>query len=139
MADYTYEALKHKTIADLREIARGIDHEAVKGFSQLNKEHLLPGLCKALGIDTHEHHHVVGGFDKGAAKKKAAGAEGREAVGVRVRGPRAGEGAAAPHAPDQPPDPRARALNARHSMPSSSTSKRSVALPGIVGGRPDAP
>ena len=70
MADYTYEELKHKTVADLREIARGIDHEAVQGFSQLNKEHLLPGLCKALGIDTHEHHHVVGGFDKGAAKKK---------------------------------------------------------------------
>ena len=70
MADYTYEELKHKTVADLREIARGIDHEAVQGFSQLNKEHLLPGLCKALGIDTHEHHHVVGGFDKGAAKKE---------------------------------------------------------------------
>ena len=70
MADHTYEELKHKTIADLREIARGLDHEAVKGFSQLNKEHLLPGLCTALGIDSHEHHHVVGGFDKRAAKKK---------------------------------------------------------------------
>ena len=70
MAEYTYEQLKHKTIADLREIARGLDHEAVQGFSQLNKEHLLPGLCKALGIDTHEHHHVVGGFDKAAAKQK---------------------------------------------------------------------
>ena len=70
MAEYTYEQLKHRTIADLREIARGLDHEAVQGFSQLNKEHLLPGLCKALGIDTHEHHHVVGGFDKAAAKKE---------------------------------------------------------------------
>ena len=71
MAEHTYEELKHKTIADLREIARGLDHEAVKGYSQLNKEHLLPGLCEALGIDTHEHHHdVIGGFDKGAAKRK---------------------------------------------------------------------
>ena len=70
MAEYTFEQLKHKTIGDLREIARGLDHEAVQGFSQLNKEHLLPGLCKALGIDTHEHHHVVGGFDKPGAKKK---------------------------------------------------------------------
>ena len=70
MAHYTYEELKHKTIGDLREIARGLDHEAVQGFSQLNKEHLLPGLCKALGIDTHEHHHVIGSFDKAAAKKK---------------------------------------------------------------------
>ena len=49
MAEYTYEQLKHKTIGDLREIARGLDHEAVQGFSQLNKEHLLPGLCKAWG------------------------------------------------------------------------------------------
>ena len=69
MAEYTYEQLRHKTIGDLREIARGLDHEAVQGFSQLNKEHLLPGLCQALGIDTHEHHHVIGGFDKAAAKK----------------------------------------------------------------------
>jgi DNA-binding IclR family transcriptional regulator len=70
MAEHTYEELKHKTIADLREIARGLDHEAVQGYSQLNKEHLLPGLCEALGIDTHEHHHhVIGGFDKGAAKR----------------------------------------------------------------------
>ena len=89
MAEYTYEELKHKTIADLRDIARGLDHEAVKGFSQLNKEHLLPGLCKALGIETHEHHHVVGGFDKAAAKQKlrALKAEKQSAVesGDRAR------------------------------------------------------
>ena len=68
MAEYTYEELKHKTVADLRTIAKGLDDDAVKGYSQLNKEHLLPGLCKALGIDAHEHHHVVGGFDKHAVK-----------------------------------------------------------------------
>ena len=28
---YTYEELKHKTVAQLREIAAGIEHEAVKG------------------------------------------------------------------------------------------------------------
>lgn len=70
MAEYTYEELKHKTVADLRAIAKELDHEAVKGYSQLNKEHLLPGLCKALGIDAHEHHHVTGGFDKSAVKVK---------------------------------------------------------------------
>ena len=31
--------------------------------------HLLPALCKALGIDTHEHHHVTG-IDKPAIKAK---------------------------------------------------------------------
>jgi hypothetical protein len=53
---HTYEELKHKTVAELREIAKGIEHEAVKGFTQMNKEHLLPAICKALGIDTHVHH-----------------------------------------------------------------------------------
>ena len=70
MADYTYEEVKHKTVAQLREIAKGLDHEAVKGYTQLNKEHLIPAVCAALGIDAHEHHHVAGDFDKGATKAK---------------------------------------------------------------------
>ena len=57
---HTYEELKHKTVAQLREIASGIEHEAVKGASQMNKEHLLVGLCTALGIDMHVHHEVKG-------------------------------------------------------------------------------
>ncbi len=65
---YTYEELKEKTVAELREIAKGVEqHEAVQGFSQMNKEHLLPALCKALGVDTHGHHHVAG-IDKAAIK-----------------------------------------------------------------------
>ena len=56
----TYEELKAKTIAELREIAKGLTHDAVKGYSQMHKERLLPALCTALGIDTHEHHHIVG-------------------------------------------------------------------------------
>jgi hypothetical protein len=67
MADYTYEDLKGKTLAELREIAAGIEHEAVQGYTQLNKDHLLPAICKALGIETHEHHHVVV-LDKTAVK-----------------------------------------------------------------------
>ena len=67
---YTYHELKEKTIQDLREIAKGVeDQEAVKGYSQLNKEHLLPALCKALGVAIHEHHEVVG-IDKPAIKAK---------------------------------------------------------------------
>ena len=57
---YTYGELKIKTVAELREIASGIEHEAVKGYTQLNKEHLLKALCTALGIDIHEHHEAVG-------------------------------------------------------------------------------
>ena len=64
---HTYEELKHKTIAELREIAAGIEHEAVKGYTQLHKDQLLPALCKALGIEAHVHHDVVG-VDKTAIK-----------------------------------------------------------------------
>lgn len=53
---HTYEELKKKTVAELREMAAGLNHEAVQGYTQLNKDHLLPALCKALGIDAHEHH-----------------------------------------------------------------------------------
>ena len=63
----TYEDLKKKTVAELRDIAKGLTHEAVQGYTQMNKDHLLPALCKALGIDTHEHHAVVG-IDKPAIK-----------------------------------------------------------------------
>jgi hypothetical protein len=69
---HTYEELKKKTVDELREIAKGLEHEAVQGFTQMNKEHLLPAVCKALGIDTHAHHHArtVTGFDKGPVKAK---------------------------------------------------------------------
>jgi hypothetical protein len=66
-----YEELKKKTIEDLREIAKGLDHEAVKGYTQMNKEHLLPALCKALGIDMHKHpHHEAVGVDKASLKAR---------------------------------------------------------------------
>jgi hypothetical protein len=64
--EYTYEQLKHKTVAELREIAKGNEHEALQGYTQLNKDHLLVALSKALGIQ-HEHHDVVG-VDKAAIK-----------------------------------------------------------------------
>jgi len=67
---YTYHELKAKTIQELRDIAKGVEnHEAVQGYSQMNKEHLLPALCKALGVPVHEHHDVVG-IDKLAITSK---------------------------------------------------------------------
>lgn len=66
---HTYEELKHKTVAELREIAKGIEHEAVQGATQMNKDHLLKALCAALGLDMHVHHHAVG-IDKAAIKAR---------------------------------------------------------------------
>ncbi len=54
--EYTYQDLKHKTVAELREIASGIEHEAVQGYTQMNKDHLIKAICTALKIDMHEHH-----------------------------------------------------------------------------------
>lgn len=65
--EYTFEDLKKKTVDDLREIAKDLDHEAVQGYSQLNKEHLIPAICKALGIDAKEHH-VAHGIGKAKVK-----------------------------------------------------------------------
>jgi putative N6-adenine-specific DNA methylase len=61
---------QHKTVAELREIAKGIEHEAVKGYTQMNKDHLLVGLCKALGLDMHVHHHHAAGEERNKIKAK---------------------------------------------------------------------
>ena len=65
---FTIEELKHKNIAELREMAKGLEHEAVQGYTQLNKEHLVIALAKALGIQ-HTHHDVIG-VDKTQIKKR---------------------------------------------------------------------
>ena len=57
--EHTYKDLKKKTVAELREIASGMEHEAVQGYTQLNKEHLLEAICKALNLDMREHHKVT--------------------------------------------------------------------------------
>ena len=66
---YTHHELRHKTLAELRDITKDIQHEAVQGYTQLNKEHLVVALCKALNIEMHEHHEVVG-IDKAAIKTR---------------------------------------------------------------------
>ena len=62
----TIEELKHKTVAELRELAKG--HEAVQGYTQMNKDHLIAALAKALGIQ-HTHHDVIG-VDKAGIKAR---------------------------------------------------------------------
>jgi len=64
---YTHHELKSKTVAQLREIAKDIEHESLKGYSVMHKDHLVPALCNALGIEMHERHEVVG-LNKAAIK-----------------------------------------------------------------------
>lgn len=67
MQEHTYEQLKSKTVAQLREVAADIDHEAVHGYTTMHKEPLLHALCLAYGLEEHVHHEVVG-IDKTKVK-----------------------------------------------------------------------
>ena len=69
MAEQTYEDLQGKTVAQLREIAKETDHEAVRGYSTMHKEELIQALCTALGVEAHLHHEVVG-LDKKKVKAR---------------------------------------------------------------------
>ena len=66
---YTYEELHGMTVAELKEIAKDIEHDALHGYTTMHKDHLVPALCQALGIESHAHHEVVG-IDKAAVKAK---------------------------------------------------------------------
>ena len=66
---HTYEELSKMTVAQLREIAKGLDDDSLRGYTQLNKIHLLPAVCQALGVDTQEHHEVKG-LDKQQVKAR---------------------------------------------------------------------
>lgn len=76
---HTYEELKKKTVAELRDIAKDLPHDAVQGFTQMNKEHLLPAICKALGIEAFEHHAAA------TALKAKAKAKMRELKAARAK------------------------------------------------------
>jgi folylpolyglutamate synthase/dihydropteroate synthase len=64
---YSYDELRRKTVAELREIAAGIQHDAVQGHTQMHKSELLVALCKALSLELHEHHEAKG-INKAAVK-----------------------------------------------------------------------
>ena len=77
---HSFEELKKKTVAQLKELAKGNDHEALHGYSSMHKEDLVLAICKALGVDTHE------GGKKESAKKEAVEEEvaAKEAVEEEV-------------------------------------------------------
>ena len=59
MAEYTYEQLRDMTVAQLRELVPSLpNQEALEGYSTMHKDHLLPLMCKVLGI--HIHHPAEG-------------------------------------------------------------------------------
>lgn len=79
--EHTYDELKQKTVAQLREIAEGLEHDAVKGHKTMHKEQLLLALCTALGIEAHSHHEVVG-LDKVKVKAQIRSLKAKRAEAV---------------------------------------------------------
>lgn len=69
MAHHTFESLSAMNVSQLREIAEGIEHDELHGFSTMHKEVLVPALCHALEIPDHVVHQVVG-INKASIKKK---------------------------------------------------------------------
>ena len=47
---HTYEELHDMTVAQLRDVAQGVEHDAVSGYSTMHKEDLLLALCNAFPI-----------------------------------------------------------------------------------------
>lgn len=81
---YTYEQLSKMTVAELRQIADTIEHEATKGHSTMHKEKLLPALCVALGIETHVHHRVEG-IDKSKIKGEIKELKVKRAAAIQAK------------------------------------------------------
>jgi len=82
--EYTYDDLRHKTVAELREIAATLEHEAVRGHTTMHKDHLLPALCQALGVETHVHHEVVG-LNKSQIKARIRGLKAERDAALKAR------------------------------------------------------
>jgi len=54
MTEYTFEDLSKKTVAQLRKIADGMEHEGLQDPAKMPKKELLAALCQALGIEAGE-------------------------------------------------------------------------------------
>ncbi len=65
MAQYTYEQLKDMTVAQLRDVAKGIQNDELEGSMTMHKEQLIPILCKVMNIHIH---HAAGGAEKARMK-----------------------------------------------------------------------
>jgi len=54
MTEYKFEDLSTQTVAQLRKIAEGVEHEALQDPAKMPKKELLAALCQALGIEAGE-------------------------------------------------------------------------------------
>ena len=55
---HDYHSLRKLNVHQLREVAKTAP--GLNGASQMHKDTLLKEICTRLGIETHDHHEVVG-------------------------------------------------------------------------------
>jgi predicted nucleotide-binding protein len=84
MAEYKYEQLREMTVAQLREIAKDIQHPALEGYTTMHKERIIPALCKALDIHMH---HAAQGAEKTRIKAVIHKLQARRDEGVATKKP----------------------------------------------------
>ena len=72
MTEYTFEDLSKQTVAQLRKIAVGVEHEALQDPAKMPKEELLAALCQALGIEAGESPEETVQDKEPAAQETAA-------------------------------------------------------------------
>jgi hypothetical protein len=71
---HTFEELSGKTVAELREVAKEIEDDAVKGYSSMHKADLLKAVCTALKLEEDQ---------QGGPEGQDQGAEGRATGSAR--------------------------------------------------------
>ncbi len=72
MTEFKFEDLSKKTVAQLRKIAEGMEHEALQDHAKMPKGELLAALCQALGIEAGESLEKTAQDKEPAAPKDAA-------------------------------------------------------------------
>ncbi len=68
---HTFEDLARKKVAELRTIAKDLEHDALQGFAQMQRSDLMKSLCAALGIEARADHPAVK-LDRRAIKQQIA-------------------------------------------------------------------
>jgi len=72
MTEFKFEDLRKKTVAQLRKIAEGMEHEALQDPAKMPKEELLAALCQALGVEAGESPEQTAQDKEPAAQEDTA-------------------------------------------------------------------
>ncbi len=69
---HTLEELQAKKVAELREIAKDLDHDAVRGYSSMPKAQLVGAITTALGLGAETAEAAPAGGEPAAPKASRA-------------------------------------------------------------------